>query len=84
MTAPQSPAESDRPRTRGRWAGLSLAALWLPFPALLWVESYARPEPWLFGFPLFYWYQFAWVFVSSALTWCAYLHTTPGRGAGLR
>jgi hypothetical protein len=51
-------------------AGLLLAA---PFVALLWVSSYAKDSPRLFGFPFFYWYQFLWVILSAALTWTAYL-----------
>ncbi|MEU8245883.1 DUF3311 domain-containing protein [Nonomuraea sp. NPDC048916] len=70
------------PRVSGFWAKLSLTVMWLPFPALLLVGGYARAEPSLFGFPFFYWYQFAWIFVSVALTGCAYLHTTPIRPAG--
>ena len=50
-------------------AGLMLAA---PFVALLWVSSYARETPRLWGFPFFYWYQFLWVLISAALTWGAY------------
>lgn len=46
-------------------AGVLLAA---PFVALLWVTSYARDEPRLFGFPFFYWYQLLWVFIAAALT----------------
>ncbi len=50
-------------------AGVLLLA---PFVALLWVASYARVRPSLFGFPFFYWYQLAWVLVSAALTYTAY------------
>jgi uncharacterized membrane protein YgcG len=44
-----------------------------PFVALLWVSSYAKEEPRLWGFPFFYWYQFLWVFIASASTWLAYV-----------
>ncbi|MCW2500068.1 MAG: hypothetical protein JWN87_1744 [Frankiales bacterium] len=50
-------------------AGVLLA---LPFVALLWVSSYARYEPRLWGFPFFYWYQFLWVLITSAATYAAY------------
>jgi hypothetical protein len=40
--------------------------------ALLWVSSYARYEPRLWGFPFFYWYQFLWVLITSAATYAAY------------
>jgi hypothetical protein len=46
--------------------------LLIPIVALMWVPSYARETPKLFGFPFFFWYQFAWVFVCSAMTWTAY------------
>ena len=51
-------------------AGVLLLA---PFVALLWVSSYAKDSPRLWGFPFFYWYQFAWVFLASILTYTAYL-----------
>jgi len=44
----------------------------IPLIALLWVSSYARETPKLGSFPFFFWYQFAWVFVCSAMTWTAY------------
>jgi membrane protein implicated in regulation of membrane protease activity len=50
-------------------AGILLAA---PFVALLWVTSYAKDEPRLWGFPFFYWYQLAWVFLASLFTYIAY------------
>lgn len=50
-------------------AGILLAA---PFVALLWVTSYAKDEPRLWGFPFFYWYQLAWVFLASLLTYVAF------------
>jgi Protein of unknown function (DUF3311) len=44
----------------------------IPVVALLWVNSYARVEPTLGGFPFFIWYQFLWVFLCAACTWAAY------------
>jgi Protein of unknown function (DUF3311) len=44
-----------------RWSLLLL----LPYIALLWVPSYAKSWPKLFGFPFFYWYQFLWVPLSA-------------------
>ncbi|MFJ5775838.1 DUF3311 domain-containing protein [Streptomyces sp. NPDC093094] len=43
-----------------------------PFVAMLWVGSYARTDPSLGGIPFFYWYQMAWVAISTALTMTAY------------
>jgi hypothetical protein len=39
----------------------------LPFIALLWVPFYNSVEPTLGGFPFFYWYQFLWLLITSAL-----------------
>jgi len=43
--------------------------LLLPFVGLLWVPFYNFAEPSLFGFPFFYWYQLAWVPITSLLIW---------------
>jgi hypothetical protein len=43
-----------------------------PFVAMLWVSSYAKVEPTFIGIPFFYWYQMAWVVISTALTMIAY------------
>ena len=47
----------------------------IPFLGLLVPATYARAEPALFGLPFFYWYQFAWLFLTSALTWLVYART---------
>jgi hypothetical protein len=41
--------------------------LLVPFVALLWVPFYNSIEPAFWGIPFFYWYQFLWVFLTSAL-----------------
>jgi hypothetical protein len=46
----------------------------LPFIGLLWVPFYNSPFPMLFGFPFYYWYQFAWVPLTSLLIWIVYRH----------
>ncbi len=43
--------------------------LLLPFVGLLWVPLYDKADPALLGFPFFYWYQFAWVPVTSVIIW---------------
>lgn len=48
---------------------VSLLLLLLPFFGLLWTPLYDRYTPALFGFPFFYWYQLAWVPVTSVLIW---------------
>ncbi len=49
--------------------------LLLPFVGLLWVPFYDSAEPSLFGFPFFYWYQIAWVPVSSLITYIVWRAT---------
>jgi hypothetical protein len=44
----------------------------IPIVALMWVPSYAKRGPELWGFPFFYWYQFCWVFGAAILTSIAY------------
>lgn len=63
-------------RTAGGNVGVGVAIgvlLVVPFVALLWVGSYAKAKPTLFGFPFFYWYQLLWVIIAAALTFAAYL-----------
>ena len=63
--------------------GLLAAAgvcLLVPVVALMWVSSYARETPRLGGIPFFFWYQFAWVFVTSALTYAAHRLVLAARG----
>ncbi|MFJ4980896.1 DUF3311 domain-containing protein [Streptomyces coeruleorubidus] len=43
-----------------------------PFVAMLWVGSYAKTDPAFIGIPFFYWYQMAWVLISTVLTVIAY------------
>ncbi|MEV0275305.1 DUF3311 domain-containing protein [Streptomyces sp. NPDC050610] len=45
----------------------------IPFIAILWVGSYAKTDPTFIGIPFFYWYQMAWVLISTALTSIAYV-----------
>jgi hypothetical protein len=56
-------------RRPSRWWYVLLA---LPFVGLLYPPLYAKDSPELFGFPFFYWYQFAWVPVAALLTWMVY------------
>jgi hypothetical protein len=51
------------------------ALLLIPYVALLIPQIYSRNAPELFGFPFFYWYQFAWVILSAALTGIVYWRT---------
>ncbi|GGC90271.1 hypothetical protein GCM10011396_41840 [Undibacterium terreum] len=44
----------------------------LPFIGLLWIPFYNQELPTLFGFPFFYWYQFAWVPLTALIIWIVY------------
>jgi hypothetical protein len=44
---------------------------------VLWVPLYNTVEPTLFGFPFFYWFQLAWIFVSMIITAAVYYGTEP-------
>ena len=44
----------------------------IPVVALLWVSSYAKRTPELWGFPFFYWYQLMLVFLSAILVSICY------------
>jgi hypothetical protein len=56
-------------RRANRWWLLPLV---LPYAALLFPQIYARQTPTLLGFPFFYWYQFLWVIVTSAILGVVY------------
>jgi hypothetical protein len=46
--------------------------LLIPIVALMWVGSYARETPRLWGIPFFFWYQFLWVFLCAGMTYAAH------------
>jgi Protein of unknown function (DUF3311) len=64
-------ADGSPNRRRELWKLLLL----IPFVALLWVPFYNFVEPSVWGIPFFYWYQFLWVFISSALTYLVHIKT---------
>jgi membrane protein implicated in regulation of membrane protease activity len=80
----------DRPEDTSRRrqpveAGTAVAAgilVLAPIVALLWVGSYAKPTPKLWGFPFFYWYQFLWVFLAAGCTYAAYQVVQRSRRSG--
>ena len=55
-----------------RISPLLWVALAIPYLALCFPQLYARATPGLFGFPFFYWYQFAWVVLTSILLGLVY------------
>ena len=59
------------PANKGLLAAAGVLLL-IPIVALMWVSSYSKVEPKLWGFPFFIWYQFLWVFLCSAMTYTAY------------
>jgi uncharacterized membrane protein YhdT len=61
-------ADSGNKKRNAHWNWLLI----LPACGLLFPAIYARETPALFGFPFFYWYQFAWVFLTAAITGLVY------------
>ncbi|MFF3749618.1 DUF3311 domain-containing protein [Streptomyces sp. NPDC002018] len=69
---PEEKPPTTRPPTVTPARVVIALCLLAPFVALLWVSSYAKTDPTFIGIPFFYWYQMAWVMVSTALTMVAY------------
>jgi hypothetical protein len=65
------------PDVKVRGGSVMWVLLLLPFVGLLWVPFYNFEGPALFGFPFFYWYQLAWVPITSVLIWIVYRSQTP-------
>jgi uncharacterized membrane protein YhdT len=66
----------DRPRTdRSRWNWLLLIPIVVPLLTFL----YNHDEPRLFGFPMFYWLQFAFILLGVATTTLVYQMTKRSR-----
>lgn len=49
----------------------------LPFIGLMIVPFYNVKEPFLFGFPFFYWYQLAWIPGGMLVTWLVWRSERP-------
>lgn len=67
----ESPVRSRRPST-GLWVVI-IVVLIPPVVLPLWVPLYDKTDPKLWGFPFFYWFQFALILVSAVLTIVAFL-----------
>jgi membrane protein implicated in regulation of membrane protease activity len=63
---------SEVPETNKTLLAVAGVLLAIPVVALLWVSSYARDSPRLWGFPFFFWYQFLWVFICAGCTYTAH------------
>lgn len=64
----ESLTNAAEPKKRRWW----LLLLILPYVGLCFPQMYARATPALWGFPFFYWYQFAWVIMAAALVGLVY------------
>jgi uncharacterized protein DUF3311 len=64
--------QSARPPANKALLSVAGVLLSIPIVALLSVNTYAKVEPTVAGFPFFIWYQFLWVFLCAACTWAAY------------
>jgi uncharacterized protein DUF3311 len=65
-----APAPTRRP-SPGLWA-LILVLLLPAVVVPLWVPLYDKTDPTLWGFPFFFWFQFALILMSAVLTGLAY------------
>jgi hypothetical protein len=67
--------ESTKPTARSStWLWVAIIVILLPAVIIpLWVPLYDKTDPTLWGFPFFYWFQFALILMSAVLTAAAYL-----------
>jgi len=65
--------DADANRAAKHWLWL----LVVPWIAMIWVPSYNKIDPQLWGFPFFYWYQLLWVLISAVITAFVYFVTKP-------
>lgn len=80
----QSRPQPGVPPTDKTKMALAGVLLVVPVVVLMWVPHYAKVEPRFLGFPFFFWYQFLWVFLCSAMTYAAFRLTLSARGKGSR
>jgi hypothetical protein len=71
MTTPEE-SETKATRTDGKTNGWWRLLLLLPYVGLVFPAFYAHATPTLMGFPFFYWYQFMWVILASAIMGVVY------------
>jgi hypothetical protein len=70
MSAPPPPLHKSGAGRR-IWPVVAVL-LAIPIVAPLLVNTYARDEPELAGFPFYFWYQFLWIPVASLLTFICF------------
>ena len=83
MTDTRSGGPDGPPPTNKTLIAIAAVLLALPVIALLWVSSYNRETPRLWGFPFFFWYQFLWVFLCAGLTYAAHRLVIAARKPGV-
>ena len=67
----QESARSPQGRSTGLWV-LIVLILIPPVVVPLWVPLYNKTDPTLWGFPFFFWFQFALIAFSSVFTIAAF------------
>lgn len=67
----QESAHPTTRRTSGLWI-LVILVLIPPVVVPLWVPLYNKTDPTLWGFPFFFWFQFALIVVSAVMTVLVY------------
>jgi hypothetical protein len=72
---PTSSSPTSPPAPSSRKPGRIRLLLLLPYLALLFPALYARNTPALWGIPFFYWYQFFWVLLASAIIGLVFFRT---------
>ena len=66
--------DSARPTRRSTGLWVLIGVILVPAVVIpLWVPLYDKADPTLWGFPFFYWFQFAMILMAAALTVIAYL-----------
>lgn len=63
----REPELEGKPIAHARGSRLWTLLLVAPYVGLCFPQFYTRLTPALWGFPFFYWYQFGWVLLTSAL-----------------
>ncbi len=66
---------------RRRGFRLIYLLLAVPFIAMIWIGSYNRAEPAIWGIPFFYWYQLLWDPLGALLIVLVYLAEERGQAA---